>query len=289
MIRAAVSLLLAMVGFVLVNATDTSALSLKIAPLDYNATLEKAEVKKGYVDVSNPEYQPVNVELDVQAFRQIDNEGSIQFYDDEQIDAGILLDYDTLKLGPREAVRVYFLLDGTKLPSGDVFAAIFASIVPESEEAATQSVRVGTILQIVNGTPGERIAEVTAADIPFVQFGETLSGSYTIKNTAGEKSTSGFSPEVQVSLLPFKTTQTVESPLVFAGRERANDFSLTFNRFGVYRVNVEYGDSVQSRWVLLLTQQGLAILALVVVGSIGLVLLIRRYGSNVKFTTKRRR
>ena len=101
-------------------APPVSAASLKVAPLEYRTTLKQGEKKKGFIDVSNPTKETVRVRTSAQAFRQIDDNGSLQFFDNEQVSAGVLLDLDEFELGPLEAVRMYFILDSTRCVRGDL-------------------------------------------------------------------------------------------------------------------------------------------------------------------------
>lgn len=233
-----------------VFSLQVSALGLKVQPLIYSDTLNQGETKKGYVDVSNPTNEKVQLKTSVQAFRQIDDQGNLEFYDSEQIEAGLKVDLDEFELGPKQALRLYFVLDGTKLPSGDVFAALFVSSKPKKlDEGSATAVRVGTLFTIVNGTPGAREAAVTGLDVPFWQFGDQITGSYQINNTADADKASGYYPEVNISLWPFGGKTTDKSSLVFAGNTRSNDFAVDGPAFGIYKLTADYQYSSQDRWI----------------------------------------
>lgn len=284
-------LLVALLGFVLLTSTlpadDTAARSLKIAPLEYRATLEKAEIKKGFIDISNPDYEKIVVDLKVQGFRQIDDQGSLEFYSDQQMSAGVKLDFAKVTLGPREAIRVYFLLDASKLPTGDIFGAIFASVRPDGDAAAEQSVRVGALLMLTNGTPSAREAEVTAIDVPFWQMGERITGSYKVKNTADPSESTGFFPEVDVRVQPFTISEKVSSPLVFAGRERSANFELETQRFGLYRVSASFGESSKSQWVFVVNWRLVGALILLAVLAIAWKLVRGQKPTRLRFSKRR--
>jgi hypothetical protein len=229
-------------------APTSSALGLKAAPLEYKTTLKKNERQVGIIDVSNPMGQTVHVRTSVQAFRQIDNNGGLQFYDDERTASGIKTDLGQFDLGPREALRMSFTIDGAKLPEGDVFAAIFFTTdlaVPRS--GVGQLVRVGTILSIVNKTPGSRAAEITGFNAAFLQLSDTTRGTYKVKNTG--PTNGGFYPVVKVSAWPVGKTKDVQSSLVFGGRERQNDFQYP-SGYGIHLIEVGYGNSKKSQWVV---------------------------------------
>ncbi len=83
-------LLLAILGLSLLLTAPTSALSLKLQPLLYNDILKKGEQKKGFIDISNPTGQTLQLRSSVQAFRQVDNTGTLEFYENEQVSAGAL-------------------------------------------------------------------------------------------------------------------------------------------------------------------------------------------------------
>jgi hypothetical protein len=255
--------------------SSVSALGLKLAPLDYKTTLKAREHQQGFIDISNPSAQTVTVKTGVQAFKQIDNDGGLQFYDDKQVTDGVQLDMSSFDLGPRQALRMMFQIDANKLPTGDVFAAIFFTTEPkEPQSGVGQLVRVGTLLSIINQTPGQRSAEVTHLSIPLVQLSGTIDGSYSIKNTGRQNS--GFYPTVSVSSWPGGPTKQVVSSLVFGGRERANDFTYQAG-IGIHVVQIAYGNSKKSQVVITLTPWMIVFIAMIILLiAIELILLKRR-------------
>lgn len=257
---------------------DVSALSLRVTPLEYRTELAKGEIKKGFIDISNPSAEKMIIKTSVQSFRQTDDIGSVQFFDSEQLSEGIRLDLDEFELGPREAVRMYFLIDGKKLPTGDVFGGIFFTTGPAKATIGTgQSVKLGTLLSIVNGTPGSRKAEVKAIKLPSFQFDTKIHGSYIIKNTGDSQTSTGFYPKVNLSLSPFGEKRSQTSKLVFAGRTRENTFTVNAPPFGFYNVKVAYGDSVQSKWIFIAHPGALAIAIIILAIAIAFLRIYRRH------------
>lgn len=257
--------------------TPASALSLKMQPLIYKDALKQGEQKKGFVDISNPSASKLTLVTSVQAFKQIDDKGSLQFYDSSQVSAGITPDLSEFELGPHEAIRMYFLIDGTKLPSGDVFGALFVSTKPSDAPGVGSAVRLGTLFALTNGTPTEHKAEITSLSVPFWQFGDTIQGSYRVKNVAKAGESTGFFPDVTVAVRPFDQQTQQEGKLIFAGRERENTFELTSSRIGFYKVSVAYGDSRQSRLVFMVTGYWrLIVLATIVLILLAVVIVWKR-------------
>lgn len=245
-------------------ASKPDIFGLKLAPLEVRTELKKGQKKKGFVEISNPTNKTVNVTSSVRAFKQTDNNGTLNFYRDEQLESGVKIDLDEFELPPWSAARVYYILDGTKLPSGDVFAAIFFATSRQRDDVLSiqPSVRVGTLLSIINGTPSSHSATVTKIDVPMFQFGG-IKGTYSIKNTGKIGSSTGFYPKVNLDLQPFSKPQEVTSRLIFPGIERTNNFSLTPQFPGIYKLGVKYQSSEQSTLVFLVTPElliGLAVL-----------------------------
>lgn len=231
---------------------SAGALSLKIAPLEYTTELKKGDVKKGYIDISNPDAKSAKVALSVQAFRQTDNQGSLEFYDSEQLLAGVKLDFDTITLRAGEAMRVYFLLDGTKLPSGDVFGAIMASTVPDKSAGTAQAVSVGTLLMIQNGTPVAHTATIDSLSARWLQIGDAITARFEVTNPEAQKKSTGFSPQITVALRPYQV-KGVQGPLLFAGRTRAVDYRQTGDYFGPMLLDVSYENSHQTKLMFVIT------------------------------------
>jgi hypothetical protein len=244
-------LILSVIGVVSFSST-THAASLQIQPTLYkDIVLKKGEKSKGYVDISNPSATSQEVKLTVQRYKQIDDTGTLTFFDDETISKGIELDLDNFVLNPRDAIRVYFQLDGTILPSGDIFAAIFAKTIPEDAMVA-QVVQVGTLMAITNGTPPSRAAAITALSAPLFQWGNAIDASMVIKNTAREGVATGFFPRLNVNIQPY-SSRTVDGPLIFAGRSRSIDYTQKGNYFGIIRLQVKTEGGQASRWLFAIT------------------------------------
>lgn len=225
---------------------------LSVQPLQYREDLQSGERKKAFIDVSNPAPQASTVQFGVQGFRQIDDKGSLQFYDNEQLRDGIQLDYQEAVIPAYKTLRLYFVVDGSKLPTGDVFAVIFAKTKPEQGIAAP-SVRLGTLVILTNGSPGAREARIEALEASPLQIGESLRGTVRIKNTAPASSSSGFFPEIKLSSWPFGPSRTLSSPLIYAGNTRTVGFDLPSSQLGIFKLRASYGDSSQERWIVLVT------------------------------------
>lgn len=226
--------------------------ALGVQPLQYTETLKKGERKKAFIDITNPSMQPVTVRLNVQAFKQIDDKGTLSFYDDQKITSGILLDYQEVEIPAKKALRLYFVVDGTKLPTGDVFAAIFAQTKPE-QGAGSPAVRVGSLLMLINDTPGVHHAEITQLSMPGLQIGESVTGQVAIKNTAPADVASGFFPSIVISSWPFGASTTLRGPLVYSGITRTVPFSESSSQLGIYKITASFGASHKDVWTVIIT------------------------------------
>ena len=232
-------------------AKNTYAASLKVAPDSYKTTLKSGERQKGFIDISNPTEEKVVVATSVQAFRQVDDQGNVEFYDNDQVSKGIQLDLKKFELRPHDVIRMYFILDGKKLPSGDVFGAVFFTTSSGAlKTGVNQAVRVGTLFSIVNGTPGPRKATITGLKVPFFQAGTSINGSVSVMNTANEKHDTGFYPDITMKVWPGNSTRVITSSLVFAGRTRSTDFALKDIGIGLHKITVSYKGSTKTAWVL---------------------------------------
>ena len=248
--------IISLLGVMLVTVTPSVARAqgLNIQPYTYSIELKTKERQKGIIDVRNPSGEKISVTTSVQAFRQIDDKGTLEFYDNEQVAAGITPDLKQFELGPRQTMRMVFEVDGAKLPPGDVFGAVFFSAKPATAtRGVSQAVRLGTILSIVNGVKPQRSAEIISLTSTFLHTGDAVSGSYVIKNTGNPANSTGFYPEVTLSLSPFQIEKVQSSTLVFAGRSRTNDFMLETSRFGLYKLSANYGEQTKSKWIFVAT------------------------------------
>lgn len=227
--------------------------ALRIQPLQHTDTLAPGERKQGYVDIANVQPQAIDVDLSVQGFRQTDDKGTLVFFDDPRLAQGIQLDLHNAQIPARKTLRLFFVADGTKLPTGDVFAAIFARVTSGVAKGSAPSVRLGSLLILTNGTPGARQADITGLRVAMLQAGSGIDGQISIKNTADPKTASGFFPDIAVQVWPFGPTTTLHSPLVYAGNTRTVSFRMDGNFFGVYKVAGTYAGHGAARWILAVT------------------------------------
>lgn len=268
---------LLVVAVVLTPVSEVEAASLRVNPLMYKESLKPGEVKKGFIEVSNPSGSSVIVQFNVKGFKQVDGEGNLEYFPSESLSKGILLDLKEVELGPREALRLYFLVDGTKLPQGDVFAVIFASSKPDKASGISPSAEVGTLLIIENGEGGPREAAVSSFKVPFLNFGSSVNGRVGIRNTTSPTVATGFFPTLKVSLGPiFQQSQSFEGPLVSAGITRTVSFSLPTDRLGFYKIEAEAGGDTRSKWIFIATGYWKWVLFSVFVSLVILIVLIKR-------------
>ncbi len=251
MIRISIIIILSIFGALLFDI-PTHATSLQIRPTLYkDVVLKKGERSKGFIDISNPTATTQEVKLTVQRFKQIDNAGSLTYFDDESIRKGIKLDLDNFELNSRDSIRIFFQLDGSILPTGDIFAVIFAKTVPE-EGMVAQAVQVGTLMTITNGTPSSRTADITTLSAAPFQWSDSIDASMVIKNTAQEGAATGFFPRLNVSVQPY-SSRTVDGPLIFAGRSRTIAYTQKGNYFGIVRLHVQTDGDQSSKWIFAVT------------------------------------
>lgn len=282
-------LLALLTGFIaIVIAPPVHADSVRIAPLQYQTDLKKGEKKKGFVDISNPSNENVNVKLYVNGFSQTDNHGNLTFFTSEQMSKGLLLDYDSASIGAHQTLRLYFWADGTKLPTGDLFGVIFAETQSADQPGTNTTARVGTLVEIVNQTPGSRHVEIAKLDVPVVQFGDNVGGVVSVKNPAPKTSATGFFPDITVEVALWGSKTEFKGPLVFAGNTRTTGFTVPSNQFGFYEVKVKAADAEASKIVFLMTGWWRIVVPIVIIMIIGSVFLINKYRPHKKATIRSR-
>ncbi len=241
----------ALLCFALMRTADVSATGFKVMPLKYSVTIKAGESKKGFVDFANTDSLATTVQFSVQSFRQINDNGDLEFYDNQAVSAGVKLDYSEVEIGPRENLHLAFVVDGTKLPKGDSFAAIFATVKPTTEGAATQTVRVGTLLFIENDTPSPRNATISSLSAPLLQIGEGITARFTVTNP-GTRAVTGYSPEIAVAMRPY-SSKIVTGPFVMAGRTRETTYVQKGDYLGPVVVKVTTNTSTKTQLIFAIT------------------------------------
>lgn len=227
--------------------------ALQVQPLQREATLQKGERKQGFVDVYNPQSRTIDVSFRIQGFRQVDERGNLTFYDDQQLSQGVELSLASAQIPAHKTLRLVFIADGAKLPTGDVFAVIFAQVKPDAVSGANATVQLGSLLILTNQTPGARLAAVKEFDLNWLQVGTGVQATAIIANTAPTGTASGFFPTVTLTAWPFGPSWQIRGPLVQAGNSRTVVINEPTDQFGVYRVRVAVGNSSQERWAVFIT------------------------------------
>ena len=268
---------------------------LQTRPLQYEDKLTPGHIKTGFVEVSNPGDSAITVKSNVQGFRQVGTDGSLEFFSDPDLAAGIKVDLTDFEVGPREAVRVGFTVDPAKLPPGGVYAAIFFRTVPPQQAPqssyVSESANVGTLLMLTNGPAGPNRGEITKIDMNFWQFGRGLAGSLNYKNTDTSNRPHGFKPALTMQVLPWGATPKLTTGLVLPGVTRGFQVSRPGAYFGLLPVIFTDTDTHLTvvRWILVCTGWWQwALIALMVVGIPLLVLrLLNIFKRRHKPITKR--
>ena len=234
----------------LCNSSLAAASSIRLQPAIVRGELEGGEKQKGYIDVINPDSSKIVVSFSVQAFRQKDDSGAVEFYEDAQLSRGLLLDFNEVELGGHEALRLYYQADAALLPAGDVLAAIFATVKPVKDAPAAQAVRVGTLLVLQNTSTPKRqlaVAELSASPL---QFGSALQAEFALRNDSPP--VNAFFPQITVSTVPYGK-QVVEGPLVTSGRQRTISYVKPGDYLGPVKVTVSVDGGQKSAWIFAIT------------------------------------
>jgi hypothetical protein len=208
-------------------AAHAAVPALQVTPLQYSGTLHSGHLSQGFVDVANPTDATADIQTSVKAWRQTGHNGDLQFYDNPDFAAGIKVDLTDFTLGPREAIRVAFTADPSKLPRGGVYAAIFFRTKPPAQSAnssyVVQSANVGTLLILTNG-PSANHGSISLK-LPFWQFGSGLRGAIDFTNTDHSQTASAVKPALTSRILPWGHANPSTSGLVLPGYTR--HFALT--------------------------------------------------------------
>lgn len=232
------------------NSSPVAASSIRLQPAIVRGSLGTGEKQKGYIDVINPDSSKIAVSFSVQAFRQKDDSGAVEFYEDAQLSRGLLLDLNEVELGGHEALRLYYQADAAVLPDGDVLAAIFATVKPTEDAPAAQAVRVGTLLVLQNSVTPKRQLAITELSASPLQFGASLRADFALRNDAPP--VNGFFPQISVTTAPYGK-QLVDGPLVTSGRQRQISYVKPGSYVGPIKITVSVEGAQRSRWVFAVT------------------------------------
>lgn len=255
-------------------AVQAAIPAIQVAPLEYRDTLTGATSKLGFVDVANPTDATVMLHSSVEAFRQINLDGDLQFYHDDAVAAGITVSATDLQLSAREADRIAFTIDPQKLPKGGVYAAIFFATVPDTTAAKgnviAQSARAGTLLILDNGGAGKKVGDISKLQLPLFQFGNELAGTIYYANTGLAPTGIAYNPTLAIRVSWWGHKTYLNGSLVMPGNTRKFAFAKPGSYLGI--IPVVLTDSTTGhqtvRFVLAVTGWWRVVFGLLVVGVI---------------------
>lgn len=232
--------------------------SLQLNPLKYEDSLPDATVKQGFVEVSNPSDTSVTVTTSVQGFKQADLDGNLAFFDDPQLAAGIIPDLSSFALGPREAIRVSFSVNPTKLPRGGVYAVLFFRTQPEASSSNVsyllESANVGTLLLLQNGAAGKASGEISKQSFPLFQLGSDIKGTITYRNTDRNTGGSAITPRLSVKIPFIGKNHNSVGALVLPQSARKIPIALSGSYFGILPLQVSAeGAPNRTAWIIACT------------------------------------
>ncbi len=236
--------LLVIVGlfFCLAPAAVSADASLQLNPLKYEDSLPDAAVRQGFVEVSNPSDTTVTVTTSVRGFKQADLDGNLAFFDDAQLSAGIIPDLASFSLGPKEAIRVTFSVNPSKLPKGGVYAVLFFRTQPEAATSNVsyllESANVGTLLLLQNGSTGKPNGEISKLSFPLWQLGSGIRGSLTYHNTDRNTGGNAVTPRLSVKIPLIGKDHHPSGALILPQSSRAIPLSVAGSYFGILPLQV---------------------------------------------------
>ena len=262
----------------LVRPAAAAVPALKLAPLQYRTHLELGAPQTGILDVSNPTGAPVKLQTEVQGFRQTDNDGTLEYYDDERLRAAITPSLGAFTLGPREAVRLSFVVDPNKLGPGGSYGVIFVRTLPSGPAPAQlgTSARIGTLLIMDVAGTGQRQGTVGLTALPAWHYGSApIRVQLTYHNTGTARTALAFAPQLELSL-DHQPAAVVPDPFVFPGRTRTVATSFKpGNRIGLVTVRVgdtSGGSSPVTRRIWLVSGYWTWLLPLLIIIGLGVVI-----------------
>ncbi len=256
--------------------------TVSVSPLKYQDSLTGSTSKLGFIDVSNPSDSTISLKSEVDAFRQINLSGDLQFYHDDAITGGITVSASEFDLGPREAVRVAFTINPNKLPKGGVYAAIFFATVPSPSVASgtiiMQSARAGTLLILDNGGAGKKSGLINQLNLSWLQLGNGLRGTIQYANQGEPPRSIAYNPTLGVRAFWWGGKSFVNGPLVFPGNKREFSFFKPGSYIGIIPLVVNDQNTGKSRVALVIAITGIwRVVALIIAVASGVLIFIIRF------------
>ncbi|HEX3082606.1 MAG TPA: hypothetical protein VHQ86_05115 [Candidatus Saccharimonadia bacterium] len=238
-------LALVILGLVLLPVPPAAASlpALRLSPLKYTATLELGHPKIGYIEADNPTGATMHVTVEVEAFRQINDRGELEYYPDERLAAAIQPGLSSFDLGPREAIRVKFTIDPNRLGPGGAYGVIFLRTTSGSHTASqiNTSERIGTLLILNVPGAGTTAGRILDLHLPTFVYGKTtLPLAFSYQNTGQGSGALAFTPSLTTATGWRALPHTITGPFVFPGRTRQGQTNLVLgNQFGLIPVSIQ--------------------------------------------------
>jgi len=267
---------------------------LRITPLRYDAHLDLGHTKTGFIDASNPTGSTLHVKFEVQAFRQANDQGELEYYDDERLAAAVTPAVPEFDLGPRQAIRTKFTIDPNKLGPGGAYGVIFLRTTTPavSPGQINTSARVGSLLILRVGPGGTQAGRLRGLAAPgLVYGGDTLRANFSYANTGSGSETLAFAPALSAAAGWNGAKHRLLGPFVFPGRARRQSVSLPVaNWLGPIPITItdQTGRSPAATvWVFAVTGYWTWVLPLLLTALIGLTVIVFKKRSSMRSRRKK--
>lgn len=250
--------------------------ALKATPLKYQEHIPLGGDKIGYMDISNPTMQALTVKMQAQAFRQVDAQGNLQFYDDDRISAGIIPEFYEFTLGPHEAIRLKFTIRTNTLGAGGTYGVLFAqtSVPGQASGGASVAVaaRVGTLFILDIGDGGTRSGYLAFLHRFGAAFGDGVSANLSYTNVGESGRALAFSPKLAVKTGWFGKSEVREGPFTMPHNARPASFFKKGNYIGIIPITVSDqtgGAKPVKQWLIVCTGYWRYVVGILILSGLG--------------------
>jgi len=245
---------------------STPSRQLTITPLRNEYTIPAGTTQKGIITLKNTGSQELDVTLDAEAFKVINQSYDYTFLPNAPSSSWVSfsLDHFELQVNTSRDIEYSLNIPLTAEPGGK-YLSIFAASAPTGDaKTITPAERVGSLLYLTIPGRTTQTGKLLTLHTPFVLFGDST-WEATIQNNGNNHFRSTYTATLS-NILGHALSATTDKPLILPQSVRLVSDTITAPQWiGIYRIDYDFNlgdapDAKTTRWLVNLPPLQLAVL-----------------------------
>ncbi len=274
------------------HATSAPSRQLAITPLRTEYTIPAGTTQKGTITLKNTGTEALNVTLDAEAFKVINENYDYAFFPNAPSGDWVSFSADQFELQANTSRNIEYSLNvPLSAEPGGKYLSIFAASTPTDQTKTIIPVeRVGSLLYLTIPGHNSHMGKLLSLHTPFVILGDSKWDA-TIQNNGNDHFRGTYTATLS-TITKYKLSSSTDNPLILPQTVRLISDTISAPQWiGIYRVDYDFNlgdspDAIETRWLVNLPPLQLGALAAILFAitliNIGLAKKIKRHHKKPK-------